>query len=177
MPRDPRPLKTLGVLYADLERVDEAVQMLEKATRLAPDDAAALNNLGFLYLCQERYPQARQVLEQAIGLDGTEGRYRNNLAFALVAVGEHHEALRIFRSTGTEGDARYNLGVAFERMGKTPSALLQYEHALRAQPDHGSAAASITRLRADFDVGTDTDALTHDINPAAAEPTVLEEPE
>ena len=67
--------------------------------------------------------------------------------FTLVALGNHQEALRIFRSTGSEPDARFNLGVAFERAGRPTSAVLQYEHAVNISPQHELANDALSRLR------------------------------
>ena len=46
MSKDPRPMRSLGVLYAETERVPEAIAVLEEALKLAPQHAPTLNNLG-----------------------------------------------------------------------------------------------------------------------------------
>jgi tetratricopeptide (TPR) repeat protein len=148
MPTDPRPHRALGVAYTDLQRFDEAVAQLEKAVSLAPNDAATLNNLGFLELSLGQCTSAVEHLEHVIALDGTSSRYRNNLAFALVCVGEAQRALSLFRSTGFEADARYNMGVAYERLDKLPPAIAQYQAALEADAEHKRAQDALARLQA-----------------------------
>lgn len=147
MPKDPRPMRSLGVLYADSDRVDEAIDMLEGARRLDEEHAPTLNNLGYLYMVKADYKGAKEMLQAAIAIDGTDQMFRNNLAYAMVGLGEHHEALALFRTTGTEADARVNLGVGFERLGQSSAAVLQYQAALSINPHHKIAQESIARLQ------------------------------
>lgn len=146
LPGDPRPLRALGLVHADLGEPEAALDYLLKAVDLAPDDAPTLNNVGFLELGLGRCEEAVGHLERVVALDGTNGRYRNNLAFALVCVGEPQRALSLFRSTGSEADARYNMGVAYERIDKVPPALAQYQAAVEADPAHAKARDALQRL-------------------------------
>lgn len=145
--RDPRPYRALGVVYADAGETDRAIDALQKAVELGDDDEPATrNNLGFLLMASGRCAEAIPHLEAVLALDGTNVRYRNNLAFSLVCTGEHQRALTLFRSTGDEADARYNMGVAYERLDKLPSAILQYQHALESDPEHDRAREAFARL-------------------------------
>lgn len=146
LPRDSRPWKVLGVVYADLGEYELAVTTLQRAIELDPESAASHNNLGFLLFGIGRCDEATPVLERATQLDPTNGRYRNNLAFSLVCTGDAQRALKLFRSTGTEAEARYNLGLAYERLEKFPSAILQYQESLKASPEYAEAQAALDRL-------------------------------
>ncbi|HMV65395.1 MAG TPA: tetratricopeptide repeat protein [Myxococcota bacterium] len=146
MPKDARPLQTLGVVYSDLGDYEKAIASLRRAIELEPNNAATHNNLGFLLMGVGRCADATQALERATELDSSSGRYRNNLAFALVCAGEAQRALKLFRSTGSEADARYNMGLAYERLGSLPSAILQYQEALVADERHAGATEAMARL-------------------------------
>lgn len=146
MPKDARPLQSLGVVYADLGEYELAISALQRALEMEPSHAPTQNNLGFLLLGLDRCEEAATALERAVELDATNGRYRNNLAFSLVCLGDPQRALKLFRSTGTEADARYNLGSAYERLGKYPSAILQFQEALDAAPTHARAKEAMDRL-------------------------------
>ena len=74
-------------------------------------------------------------LQKAVEADPSSRKYRNNLGFALICAGDVKRALQLFRSTSSEADARYNVGVAYERLDKLPSAILQYEAALENKPE------------------------------------------
>ncbi|MGC6493487.1 MAG: tetratricopeptide repeat protein [Myxococcota bacterium] len=145
-PREVKALRALGIVYADQNRIDEAITLLGHAVELQPDDAATRNNLGFLHLVQEDCPAAIAQLQTVMDLDATQARYRNNLAMAQVCMGNPEEALRLLRSNLTEADARYNLGVAMERFDRLDGAKLQYEAATAADPQHALAQEAIARL-------------------------------
>lgn len=59
LPRDPGVRLKLGLIALKLDRVDEAVQELEIATSLAPDDLRAWSYLGFA--CARRGERSRAV--------------------------------------------------------------------------------------------------------------------
>jgi Flp pilus assembly protein TadD len=160
LPRDPRPLESLAVLYADAGEVDRAITTLKKAIDLGDTGAGPANNLGFLLLGQSRCAEAVPHLEAAMAADPSSARYRNNLGFALVCAGDAQRALQLFRTTGSEADARYNMGVAYERLNKLPSALLQYQAALSASPTHEAAVAALARLNNPEESSPETDPST-----------------
>lgn len=148
MRRDARPYATLGVLYADTNRVEEAIVSLRKATELDPKKAAYWNNLGFLLLSEEDPDGAVKALETAVALEGTEARYRNNLGFALAAAGRFDEAMRTFGSAGDPSDALTNMGVAYEVAGQPDTAREHYLAALEYHPKHQAAGEALQRLDA-----------------------------
>jgi tetratricopeptide (TPR) repeat protein len=145
-PKDPRPLQQLGIIYSDAGEVDRAIEVLEDALEIDPSDTGTRNNLGYLLFAEGRCEESVPHLQAVIASEAMNPRYRNNLAFALVCVGQHDRALKLFRSTGPEDDARYNMGVAFERLDSLPSAFLQYQHALTANPKHELAQDALARL-------------------------------
>ena len=148
MRRDARPHATLGVLYADTNRVEEAIASLRKATEFDPKKAAYWNNLGFLLLSEDDPASAVSALETAVALEGTEARYRNNLGFALAAAGRFDEAMRTFGSAGDPSDALTNMGVAYEVAEQPDTAREHYEAALEYHPKHHAARQALERLDA-----------------------------
>lgn len=154
-PRDARPLQALGIAYADDGDLTKGTEVLERALLLDDADSATLNNLGFLHYANQNCGRSKELLQRSLELDGTQTRTRNNLAFALVCTGDHREALRMFRSTAPEADARYNLGVAYERIGEMVSALTWYQEAVTSDPLHPKAVPALARIgdaaRADAD--------------------------
>ncbi len=146
-PTNPRPHAQLGVIHTDTGNLDAAIAAFTKALTLDGSDLEVRNNRGFVFLAARRCDEAVADLEIVVSRDGTVPRYRNNLAFALACNDELDRALGMFRSTGPEGDARYNLGVALERMDRLDDALTAYEGALVADPGHERARAARDRLR------------------------------
>lgn len=148
-PRNVDAWRALGVVLADMGEPEPAVTALQRALKLQDGDVATRNNLGFLLMALGRCPEAVEHLALCVSQDGTQPRYRNNLASALVCNGEPERALQLFRSTGTELDALYNLGVAHERAGQLDQARASYEQALALDPDYPSAKDALARLESD----------------------------
>ena len=66
--QDPRNVEALyytGLVNIALQRLDAAVQALEKARELAPTDFSVRYLLGVAYFAQERYDQAEPLLTQS----------------------------------------------------------------------------------------------------------------
>ncbi|MCB9666218.1 MAG: tetratricopeptide repeat protein [Alphaproteobacteria bacterium] len=145
-PREAEAWEALGVVRTDLGEIEPALDAFERSVKLDPERASARNNLAYLLINQSRCTEAIEHLEDVVAKDSTVARYRNNLALALVCAGDAPRALQLFRTTGTEADARYNLGAALEREGMTLGAILQYQQALEIAPNHGPATEALARL-------------------------------
>jgi Tfp pilus assembly protein PilF len=145
-PQNAHGWAALGIVSADNKDLVGAVRAFERATRLEPGNAGHHNNLGWVQLATGRPEPAIESFKRSLALDPSQERTRNNLGFALARAERDTEALEVFRSVGSESDARYNLGVACEQRLDTTSALAQYQAALRAQADHPKARAALMRL-------------------------------
>ncbi len=67
-PNDPDKLTTLGLLYANNSRYEEALEPLRRAAALDPDSFEIFHNLGLTYFRLKRYAEARTPLEKAVQL-------------------------------------------------------------------------------------------------------------
>ncbi|GAK48953.1 TPR repeat/tetratricopeptide TPR_3 protein [Candidatus Moduliflexus flocculans] len=56
----------LGLAYGQKNLWDDAIDVLQKAVTLKPDDLLSLKNLGIALLRQNRFEEAERVLEQAL---------------------------------------------------------------------------------------------------------------
>jgi Flp pilus assembly protein TadD len=147
-PRNATGWGALGLIYADAARVDDAVNALQRASRLDKDNPVYLNNLGFILYAKGDYAHAVESYRAAIAADPSDARTRNNLGFALARLEKDTEALEAFRAAGDESDARYNLGVACEMRNDRAGALTNYQAALAARPDHSRAQSALNALLA-----------------------------
>ncbi len=136
----------LGILRMDQHRLDEAVAAFEQATRHDPKNADYQNNLGFAHMSAGHHEAAILPLRTALKIDSTSRQTRNNLGFALAALGRDKEAWRVFRASGPEADAHYNLGVGRELRGDTGAAREAYASALSIDPAHQPATQALARL-------------------------------
>jgi Flp pilus assembly protein TadD len=146
-PRNADAHRALGVVLADLGELDRAITALSRSLDLEADDVPTRNNLGFLLLAAGRCPEAVAELERCVTADGSKPRYRNNLAFALVCTGDSQRALQLFRSTATtEAEARYQVGLAYERLDSLVAARNHYEQSVRIDPQYQPALDALARL-------------------------------
>ena len=152
-PRNGEANDELGILRMDRKDPVGAVTAFQAAVDAEPDNAEYGNNLGFALLTAGRPDDAVPALRAALKQDSANPRIRNNLGYALVAAGKDDEAWRMFRASGSEADARYNLGVGFELRGDTSDAVSSYETAIAKDPDHQAAREALARLSEPSDDG------------------------
>jgi len=67
-PNDPDKLTTLGMLYGENGKYEEAIEPLRRAATLDPDSFEIYHNLGLTYFRLKRYADARSPLENAVRL-------------------------------------------------------------------------------------------------------------
>ena len=135
----------LGLVRADAGDSAGAVAALTRASRLMKQDAAVLNNLGFAKMAAGDARGAVATLQKAVQLAPTDPIARNNLGFALARLERDDEALQLFlAATGSEADARYNLGVACAQRGDRAGAMTNWQAALAAQPGHALAQKALS---------------------------------
>jgi len=65
---DSDKLTTLGMLYGENGRYEEAIEPLQRAAQLDPDSFEVYHNLGLTYFRLKRFVEARAPLEKAITL-------------------------------------------------------------------------------------------------------------
>lgn len=109
--------------------------LVERATALLSNDPA----------------RAEAMLREAVAADPYNGHARNNLGVALLARGELSQAAQAFddarRLLPTSPDPRINLGITYERAGRTTEALECYSTALEVAPEHIPAVQCLARLQ------------------------------
>ena len=67
-PNDPDKLTTLGMLYGENGKYEEAIEPLQRAAQLDPDSFEVYHNLGLTYFRLKRFAEARAPLEKAVSL-------------------------------------------------------------------------------------------------------------
>ena len=97
-PENPEVLcKLAQTVVQNLQRADEARQLLEHALELAPGDAQVLRVLGFTRYAQQDLPGALTVLTEATARDPMQPFSYYYLAQTLAALGRREEALAALR--------------------------------------------------------------------------------
>lgn len=92
-PNHPYLLNYLGYSWADQgKKLDRALELIEKAAKLRPDDGYIVDSLGWVYYRMGRYEEATKYLEKAVELVPYDPTINDHLGDAYWKVGRRHEA-------------------------------------------------------------------------------------
>ena len=92
-PDQPQVLNYLGYSLVERgEKLDEALDMIERAVADQPDNGAIVDSLGWVYFELGRYDEAVAPLERAATLEATDPIVNDHLGDAYWAVGRTREA-------------------------------------------------------------------------------------
>ncbi|MCB5198854.1 tetratricopeptide repeat protein [Loktanella sp. TSTF-M6] len=92
-PNRPEVLNYLGYSLVERgEKLDEALDMIERAVEGRPDSGAIIDSLGWVYFTLGRYEEAVAPLETAAALEATDPIVNDHLGDAYWAVGRKREA-------------------------------------------------------------------------------------
>ncbi len=111
-PNNAEALNALGYTLADqTDRYEEALQLIEKALVLRPDDPAILDSMGWVQYRLGHLTEARKYLEQALA-DLQDGEIAAHLGEVLWALGEREAARQVWeKARQEEPDHAYLLRV------------------------------------------------------------------
>ena len=97
-------LNYLGYMLAERgERLEEAVQLIERALAIDPGNGSYLDSLGWAFFQQRRYEQAYEHLARAAEQLPANSVVQEHLGDALAALGRHADALAAWQRA-LEGD-------------------------------------------------------------------------
>jgi Flp pilus assembly protein TadD len=95
-------------------RTNAAIETLQGALAVGPDDPVLLNNLGMCRIAQHDYENALMMFSRAAGVMPENAKYRANMAVALGLMGRDEESLSLFKQLMPEDQAHHNLSVLRE---------------------------------------------------------------
>jgi len=102
---------SLAELQMRQGRTSAAIETLQDALRIQPEDPVLLNNLGMCWIVRRDYEKALEMFNKAAGLMPENTRYRANMAVALGLMGREEESLSLFKQILPEDQANHNLDV------------------------------------------------------------------
>lgn len=151
-PAQPQALTLLGVIARQAGRLDAAIDLLRRATQVAPDYADAYYNLGNALRdrndrSQDDRTAAIEAYDRALALRPTQAGWHNNRAVVLLTEGDAPAAEAGFRRAVAldpgYAEAHSNLGNALLKQGRLEEAVAAYRQALAFNPDFAGALASL----------------------------------
>jgi tetratricopeptide (TPR) repeat protein len=126
---------SLGIVYGELGRYDEAERCLRKVLAVRPKDPKAMSTLGSVHLSRGDHDRARQMFQAVLALDDAD-------------IESRHVAL-------------INLGMIYYLVRETPREAIPYfEKALSVHPNSTDAHFYLAHIFSK-DPGTFADALRH----------------
>jgi len=150
--RAPQGWANLGQALLGLKRGPEALECLDKARALAPDDISVLNQHANALLSLGRPRDALAEFQQVLARDPRHLEARINCGLAQAALGSSEQALAEFDTALALAPGhpivQFNRGVALLKLGRYTEALAANDAALAAAPDHPGALLNCGRALA-----------------------------
>jgi Flp pilus assembly protein TadD len=151
---NPEALYHDGLESYNQGRFEEAVELLEKATALAPDIPDYRMSLGLAYLKTGRAKEAARELEAVRGMIGIRKETRDkepevlvHMATAYIQIGKLDTARKrldlALKRNPELVEARYSLGLIEQKEGNPEKARAQFEAVLMADPGHTQANLAV----------------------------------
>lgn len=120
-------LRARAAIAKQLGKIDEALKVLEQATKATPTDFAVWNNLGNALHEADQPERAVEALEQARALNPGAAVVHINLGRALATADRHEDSLRSFQEAARrdpeDGMAAFEVGKSLVRLGRPEEAL------------------------------------------------------
>lgn len=142
-PGRPDALHQLGLIRSEQAEYAEAIELLDAAVALRPDDASWVNDLANALCRGDELTLGIAQYERALSIDPRFAKCHYNLGVALMrqeqldrAVSHYKEAIALDLRLP---EVFYNLGLALQDQSKPSEAVLNYEKALALKPDYTEA--------------------------------------
>ena len=128
-------------------RVDQAVEFIANAVRIAPNDPEVHINAGFVLTKLGRFDAAILHYRAALKVRPDSLEARNNLGSALASTGRFSEAItelqNAIRLSPGKGNAQGNLGAALLATGNVLEALPHLQRAVQINPSDPDARRNL----------------------------------
>ena len=136
-------LQLLGVLFFQIKKYSQAVELLSKALKINPNHVGAFNNRGNALKELKRFDEALASYDQAIIIDPNHVGSQNNRGIALKELKRFDEALASYdqaiKLKPEYVDAYSNRGNLLQELKRFDEALASYDQAIAIDPNHSYA--------------------------------------
>lgn len=171
-PNDADVLHSLGIVYTQKKKFEEAINYIKKAIQQQPRDPALSLNLANVLKLQGLLSEATQLLENTTKEHPGYPPAFNNLGSIYHAQGRLDAAIQAYQQAIEKYpgyiDAHYNLALAFSKNNQLQEARHTYQKLLSLSPDHLAARFQLACLL--MQENNITDALKEFITIEIAQP-------
>ncbi|HWJ36571.1 MAG TPA: sulfotransferase [Steroidobacteraceae bacterium] len=144
-------MRLLARIGMKLEVFDDAEFLLESVLELAPDYHAARQDYAVVLAERHRHVEALEHIRRLLGVEPRNSTFRTLEGNALVGIGEHEAAIKIFDELRTEMPASPTLHLAIahahKTVGRQQEAIESYRRAAAVRPSFGDAYWSMANLK------------------------------
>lgn len=162
-----------GVLAQRVNRMDEALDLLQKAYQLSPKDPMIAFALGGTYMDAERQSEALPLLEQAYRSDSTDIAFASALSSAYIATERMEDALRVNKQLLSldpdDVDVKYRLVQLYARTGYIPQAIQLCSELQKRFRHHPDPYTRLTQMKIHLlELSGDTKAIVREYETQAS---------
>jgi len=176
LPNQPDALRLLGVLSAQLGRLDAAVEFIQRAISIKPDCPDAHYNLAEVLTISGQSDQAIAALRETIRIQPDYAMAYYRLGSALMGKGQNNEATAAYQNAvrilPDYAEAHNDLGIALRNIQRLDEAIASFRQAIRLKPDlveaHSNLGCALTFI-AQFEEAITACRQAIQINPGFAD--------
>jgi tetratricopeptide (TPR) repeat protein len=143
-----------GVVLATQKQYLEAVEQLERATAIDPNNDQAFFNLAIVHMEMRKYERAKEDLTRAIAVSPQSAAYQEKLGTVLIEIKDWSGARKSLEKSielePTLFKAYYKLAQVLEELDDQQSALERYTAAIERGPSFLPAYNALGRMYADL---------------------------
>jgi tetratricopeptide (TPR) repeat protein len=129
--------------------LDEAERLLETALKLTPNYTAARLDYVRVLIDRQKYLRAREEIDILLKLEPGNHDYLSLYATACAGLGEHENAIALYRQLLTPKAAELHVLLAhsLKTLGRRQETIQSYQAAAAARPGFGDAYWSLANLK------------------------------
>ncbi len=150
-PTDVAAIRMLAEVAARLGRDDDAIALLERCLRLAPNFTPAMSNYAALLHRRNDSARGLPVIERVLALEPHNPGYRNLYAVLLSRLGHFDRASRIYaellREYPSQAKTWLSYGHTLKTDGKLKEGIDAYRRSIAIEPTLGEAYWSLANLK------------------------------
>lgn len=140
----------LAMIASDHRNMTQAIDLINRALALAPDNAEYLAQLARHYAQENQHVNAVKYAELAAAQQPTSPLTLDTIGVAYSRVGLHRQAVRFFKQAVALADNNptfyFNLGASLKFSGDFAEAKAAYQKTVELQPAHCKAHAALSSL-------------------------------
>jgi len=140
----------MGVILADQNKLDEALEYYKKGIKIDPNFSTIYNNLGLLYVNKSENTKAENFYKKSISLNYKNPEAHNNLGTLYKSLDKFNDAISCYKEAVKIDPkfihAYHNLGNAYTAMGNFYEAKINFIKVIKINPNYTNSHRTLSRI-------------------------------